>query len=117
MPLWKRPKAVLRRALPAGQGGDPSPLFHAVKVISGELGPVLSSPVQKRHGHAGENPVKGLEDYLGSRASVIRGEADRTRIVSLEKKSLREILSIPHGGRGARHISVMCRETTWGGWA
>lgn len=89
MPLWKRPKAslaVLRRALPAGQGGDPSPLFHAVKVISGELGPVLSSPVQKRHGHAGENPVKGLEDYLGSRASVIRGEADRTRIVSLEKK-------------------------------
>lgn len=120
VPLWKRrPKAsltVLGRALPADQGGDPSPLFHAVKVISGELGPVLSSPAQKRYRHTVQNPVKSLEDYWGSRASVIWREADRTSMVSLEKKRLRGILLIHHGAGVARHFSVMCREMTWGGW-
>lgn len=119
MPLWKRrPKAslaVLVRALPADQGGDPSPLFHAVMVISGELGSVLSSLAQKRHGHTVQNPVRSLEDYLGSRASVIQREADRTRMVNVEKKRLRGILLIHHGAGVARHFSVMCREMTWGG--
>lgn len=44
------------------KGGHPFPLLSSGKVTSEVLYPVLSCPVQERHGHSGTGPVQDHED-------------------------------------------------------
>lgn len=50
--------------------GDPSPLLSIGEAVCGVLCPVIGSPVQQTHGHAGESPAKGHKDEQGTGASL-----------------------------------------------
>lgn len=63
------------------------------------LCPVLGSAMQGIHGLTGVCPVMVQEDYLGTRASVIQGEAERAGDVYPEEEKTQ-------GG-----ISSMCVNT------
>lgn len=64
-------------------GGDRSSLFSTGKATPGVLGPVLDSPIQKRHRHSRESPAKGQKDDEGTGTSVIRGVSERSGTVQL----------------------------------
>lgn len=62
---------------------NPSSFLCCGETISGVLGPVLSSPVEERHGYNVVSAVRGHGGDKGIGTSVMQGDAEGARAVQL----------------------------------
>ena len=93
VPLWQRSPeaswAALGRALPVGHGRWSFPSVQTWWDTSGVLGSVLGTPVQERHGHAGDRFQKGLPSWWGTGARGYEGMLRELGLFRHQKRSLR----------------------------
>ena len=73
---------------------DLAPLLCAVETSPGVLHPNVESLVQERHGPVGTHPEECHKNDPRDRTPLLRGQAERAGLLSLEKRRLQEDLIV-----------------------